>query len=161
MKKLFLIFAFTAFSIINAQFKEQLDKPVDYKSGILNGNSSSLFSFFNPENFSMHHTFNLSFQTFGGGSMALGVYTNNMMYKLSDNLNVEADLSFVNSPYNSFSEDFAKQINGFYLSRAQINYKPTDNMSIMFQYRNIPMSYYSPYSYYGNYGWGYSPFSGY
>jgi hypothetical protein len=161
MKKLFLIVFISAVSIANAQFKDQLNKPIDYKGGILNGSSSSLFGFFNPDNFSMNHTFNLSYQTFGGGSLALGVYTNNMAYKISDNLNVEADLSVVNSPYNSFGDEFAKQINGFYLSRAQINYKPSEKMSIIFQYRNVPMSYYSPYSYYGNYGWGYSPFYGY
>lgn len=161
MKKFFLVLFVLSFSFASAQYKDQLNQPVDYKSGILNGNSSSLFGFFNPENFSMHHQFSLSFQTFGGGSMALGVYTNNMMYKISNNLNVEADLSVVNSPYNSFSKDFAKQINGFYLSRAQINYKPTENMSVILQYRNIPMTYYSPYSYYGGYGWGYSPFGNY
>lgn len=144
-----------SFSIINAQYKDQLNASGNIVSGIFNGKASSLFGLINPDNFSMHHTIDLSFSAFGGGSMALGVYTNSMMYKIADNLNVEADLSLVNSPYNSFSKDLAKQINGFYLSRAQLNYKPTDNMSIVLQYRNIPMSYYSPYSYYG---WGNSSF---
>jgi len=160
MRNILTILFIFVFSVLNAQFKDQLNVPVNYKSGILNGNSSSLFSFINPDNFNMRHTFDLSFQAFGGGSLAMGVYTNSMMYRISDNLNVEADLSVVNSPYNSFSDDFAKQVNGFYLSRAQINYKPTENMSIMIQYRKIPMSYYSPYSYYGGYGFGYSPFYG-
>ena len=159
MKKILLILLATAFSVNYAQFKEQLEKPIDYKSGILNGNESSIFGFFNPANFSMHHTFDLSYQSFGGGGLALGVYTNSMFYKISDQLNVQADISLVNSPYNSFSKDFAKQINGFYLSRAQINFKPSENTSIILQYRNVPMSYYSPYNY--GYGFGYSPFYGY
>ncbi len=158
MKKTILFLIITAFSVNYAQYKDQLDKRVDYTNGILNGNSSSLFGFINPDNFSMHHTFDLSYQSFGGQGLALGVYTNSMMYKFSDALNVQADVSVVNSPYNSFSKDFAKQINGFYLSRAQINYKPSENTSIILQYRNLPMSYYSPYGY--GYGFGYSPFYG-
>ncbi len=158
MKKIILFLLVAAFSVNYAQYKDQLNKPIDYTSGILNGNSSSLFGFINPDNFSMHHSFSLSYQTFGGSGLALGVYTNSMMYKISNALNVQADISVVNSPYNSFSKDFAKQINGVYLSRAQINFKPSDNTSIMLQYSNSPMSYYSPYGYNG---FGYSPFYGY
>lgn len=158
MKKVYVCLLLLSFSIIKAQYKEQLNTSGNILDGVFNGNSSSLFSFINPDNFSMHHTFDISYSAFGGEGVALGVYTNSMMYKISNNLNVQADLSVVNSPYSSFGKDFAKQINGFYLSRAQINYKPTDNMSIVLQYRNIPMSYYSPYSYYGDYGWGYSSF---
>ena len=157
MKKIVLLLLVAAFSVNYAQYKEQFEKPVDYKSGILNGNSSTLFGFFNPANFSMHHTFDLSYQAFGGGGLALGVYTNSMFYKINDELNVQADISVVNSPYNSFGKEFTNQINGFYLSRAQINYKPSDNTTIMLQYRNVPMSYYSPYGYYG---YGSSPFYG-
>ncbi len=157
MKKIYICLLLFSFSVINAQYKDQ-NTSGNILSGVFNGSSSSIFGFINPENFSMHHTFDISYSAFGGEGVALGVYTNSMMYKISNNLNVQADLSVVNSPYSSFGKDFAKQINGFYLSRAQINYKPTDNMSIVLQYRKIPMSYYSPYSYYNNYGWGNSSF---
>ena len=79
--------------------------------------------------------------------MALGVYTNSMAYKFNDRLNLETDISIVNSPYNSFGQDFSKQINGVYLSRVQMTYKPTDNMNIILQYRQIPGGLYSPYSF--------------
>jgi hypothetical protein len=51
----------------------------------------------------------------------------------------------VNSPFNSFSKEFSNQLNGLYLSRAQINYKPSENTSIILQFRSIPGGYYSPY----------------
>ncbi len=86
--------------------------------------------------------------------MALGVYTNSMAYKFSDVLKLETDISIVNSPYNTFGNDFSKQINGVYLSRAQLTYKPSDKMNIFIQYQNIPAGMY-PYGY--GYG-GYSPF---
>lgn len=145
MKKLFFLIIFASVTI-NAQFKDDLNKQPDIKSGILN-NGSSFFGLFDPNNFKMSHTIDLSYQTSGFGNIALSTYTNSMFYKLSDKLNFQADISLVNSPYNSFGRDFAKQINGIYLSRAQINYKPTDNMNIIFQYRSYPASYYSPFMY--------------
>lgn len=155
MKKLIVIIFVLALSVSNAQFRDDLNNKPDIKSGILNSNSGgSIFGFINPDNFSMHHTFNLSYSGFSGGGMALGVYTNSMAYKFSDKLNLQADISLVNSPYSSFGKNFSQQINGIYLSKLQMSYKPTDNMNIIIQYRSMPGGYYSPYSYYG----GYSPF---
>jgi hypothetical protein len=149
MKKFFIIFlVFTV--IARAQYRDELNRSVDVKSGILNNSSSgSLLSFINPDNFSMNHSFEMSYSAFGGGGMALGVYTNSMSFKFNDQLKLETDLSLVNSPYNSFGKDFSKNINGVYLSRAQLTYKPMDNMSIMVQYRQLPGGYYSPFGYTG------------
>ena len=149
MKKYILIILILAVSILQAQYRDDANKQPDVRSGIVNNNSFG--SFINPDNFSMHHSFGLSYSAFGGiGGMALGVYTNSMAYKFSDRLNLETDISVVNSPYNSFDKDFSKQINGVYLSRVQMTYKPTDNMNIILQYRQMPGGFYSPYSY-GNY----------
>lgn len=148
MKK--IILTFILFSAISfAQFKEELNKPIDIKKGILSESPSpSLLGFFNPNNFSMHHSFSMSYSAFGNNGVALGVYTNSMAYQFSEKLNVEVDASLVNSPYSSFGNGFADQINGIYLSRAQINYKPSENTFIMLQFRNEPYNY-SPYGYYG------------
>ncbi len=149
MKRLLLILFITVTSI-NAQFKDQ-NNNISIKSGIIKNYSSSLFKFFNSENFTMNHTFDISYQTFGAaGKSLITTYTNSMFFKINDRLNIQADISLINSPYNSLGKEFSSRINGLYLSRAQVNYKPTDNMSISFQYRNIPTSYY-PYNYYSNY----------
>ena len=155
MKKFIILIFVLTVSISYGQFKDSGNSP-DIKSGILNrgGSAESIFGFINPNNFSMHHTFDLSYSTFGGSNgMALGVYTNSMMYQFSDRLNLQTDISVVNSPYNTFGNDFSKQINGVYLSRAQLNFKAFDNMNIMVEYQHNPMGYYSPF-YYG----GFSPF---
>jgi hypothetical protein len=69
-----------------AQFKSDLDKPVDIKGGIVNNSPSSfLLGFINPQNFQMNHSVSMSYSSFGGEGMALGVYTNNMSYKFSEN----------------------------------------------------------------------------
>ncbi len=155
MKRLLLILFVFAVSASNAQFRDEANQKPDIRSGIVKNNSfGSLLGFINPDNFSMHHSFGLSFSSFGGnGNMALGVYTNSMAYKFSDRLNLETDISLVNTPYNSYGPEFSKQINGVYISRAQLTFKPTDNMNIIIQYRNVPGGYYSQYGY-----GGYSPF---
>jgi hypothetical protein len=147
MKKLLLILLILSSLNVYAQFRDELNKQPDIKSGILNNSSSSLFGLFNPDNFKMSHTFDLSYQTSGFGNLALSTYTNSMFYKFNDQLNFQADISLVNSPYNSFGKEFSKQINGIYLSRAQLNYKPSENMNIILQYRSYPAGYYSPYMY--------------
>lgn len=155
MKKLILLAFLVVVTVSNAQFRDEANSKPDIRNGIVKNNSfGSILGFINPDNFSMRHSFNLSYSAFGNaGGMALGVYTNSMAYQFSDRLNLETDISVVNSPYNSFGQEFSKQINGVYLSRAQLTYKPTDNMNIIIQYRSVPGGYYSPYGY-----GSYSPF---
>lgn len=151
MKKLILLIVIIPV-LISAQFKSDSEKKINILSGISNQSPSSLITgFFNPNNFSMKHSVSMSYSSFGGQGIALGVYTNNMAYKISENLNVEADISIVNSPYSSLGNSFAQNINGIYLSRAQINYKPAEDFFITLQFNRFP--YYNSYnSFFGNYG---------
>jgi len=146
MKKCFLFLFIVSLSITTAQFKEELNRPIDVKNGILNkGGFESFLGLFGIQDFQMKHSFGLSYSAFGGGGMALGNYTNSMLFQFSDKLNLQADISLLNSPYSSFGKDFANQINGVYLNRVQMNYKVSDNMNVSLQYRNSPFGYYSPY----------------
>jgi len=142
-----LIFAGTAFS----QFKEPAFPTARIDDGIINHDTGSLFGFLHSDNFSMKQSFSMSYSSFGNQGLAMGVYTNSMAFKLSNRLNVQADVSVVNSPYSSFGKNFQKNLNGIYLSKAAINYKPWDDVYVSFQYRQLPNSYYSPYGY-GYYG---------
>lgn len=155
MKKYIVTIFILASVVVNAQFKADLDNKPSVSNGILNTSTfGSVFGFLNSDNFSMHHTFDLSFSSFSGlGNMSLGVYTNSMEYKFSDRLNVQTDISVVNTPYNSFGKDFSKQINGIYLSRAALNFKVSDDMKIFVEYRSLPGGFYQPFGYSG-----YSPF---
>ena len=157
MKKLILLFVLLLGSVSLAQLKADIDKPLDVKSGILNKNlqGSSFLGIFNTANFSMRHNFDLSYSTFGGNYMALGVYTNSMSYSFSDALNVQLDASIVNSPASSFGKEFSKQLNGIYITRALLNYKISDNSKLTVEYRMLPMGMgYNPYGFssYGGFG---------
>jgi hypothetical protein len=149
MKKIVFLFII-GFSIAGlAQFKDSgLENP-GVKDGIVDhSSSSSLFGFMNSENFQMKHSYEMSYSAFGGEGFALGVYTNSMFYRLMPNLNVQTDISVVNSPYSTLGKNFQNNFNGIYLSRAAINYQPFKDVSISLQYRNLPGGY-NPYMYHG------------
>jgi hypothetical protein len=143
MMKKILIILLVAVGITYGQFREEYEKPKDIKGGIINDTPPSLMlGFFNPQNFSMNHSFSLSYSAFSGQGVSLGVYTNRMMYKFSEDLDIQVDASLVTSPYNTFGDNFTDQISGIYLSRAQLNYKPSENTNISLQFRQVPYSYY-------------------
>lgn len=157
MKKLIIIVALSLCTGVFAQFREQIESQPTIHDGLIKSSYSNLvLGFLNPNNFSMKHSVDLSYSTFGNQGMALGVYTNSMMYKFTDDLNISADVSLVNSPYNSFGKEFSNQINGLYLTKAELNYKPWENCTLSVQFRQNPFSYYSPYGYSGFYNRGFS-----
>ncbi len=152
MKKyLIILLTFCSFPLF-AQYKNPAFPQENVKDGILSKNSSNLFGFIDPNNFEMHQSYSMSYSSFGSQGMALGVYTNRMMYKFNNKLNVQLDASIINSPYNTFGKNFSNSINGFYISRAAVNWKPLKDVSISLQYRNLPGGFYS--DYYGGYGSG-------
>ena len=168
MKK-YLFGLIILFSVsINAQFKDPVFETEKPKDGILNNSSNSLFGFINPDNFSMHHSIGLSYSTFGGYGTSLATYTNSMIYKFSDKMNIQLYASFVTSPNSSLGKDFQNSLQGVYISRAAFNYRPTEDFSISILYRNMPNYYYDPFSryngFYGNsfyngfFGSGYNSF---
>ena len=146
MKKIVFIFLLIFSIPAVAQFRDNgLDKP-SVKSGIIDQSPGFSLGFLNSENFLMRHSFSLSYSTFGGQGYSLGTYTNSMIYKLMNNMNIQMDVSIMYSPYASFGENFRKNLNGVYISKAAFNYSPSKNMHISVQYRNLPYaSYYNPY----------------
>ncbi len=156
MRKIFLFTLILALSV-NAQFKKDPFTKPEVRDGLFAKESGGNFltNLFNSENFSMRHSFDASYSTFGEHGIATTVYTNSMFYKFSDNLNVRLDASLVYSPYNSLGKTFQDNINGLYISRAELNFRPWDDTVIRIQYRNIPAGMYNNYYGYGN------PFSRY
>lgn len=134
----------------SAQFKSQVQQETQATIGRLGDSSplSALFGWFNPDKFSMRHSFDLSYTSFGGQGFSLGTYTNSMRYEIADNLNARADVSLSFSPFNSLSTFNKKDFSGVYLSRAEINYRPWENVFMQVQYRQIPYSLYTSPFYY-------------
>lgn len=147
MKKFFTIFLLLALALsVNAQFKEELDNRPSIREGFINPQvSNNIFGFIDPSKFSMNHSVNMSYSTFAGQAVALGVYTNSLRYDFTDNFNIQVDASIVNSPYNTFGEGYTNSINGIYLSRAAVNFKPSEDTKISLEFRQGPAGYYNNY----------------
>jgi len=149
-----IVFILLVISTISfSQFKDKDITPTIF-DGITNYSPSGFLSnFLSPSNFQMNHSLGMSYSTFGGSGVALSTYTNSMAFRLTENLNIEVDASLVASPYSSFGQDHQNEINGIYLTRAQLNYKISENSNLMIQYFNP-----APGTYYNNF-YGSSPFS--
>lgn len=156
MKKSIMIVALLlvfACGVSTAQFKSQVQQETQVSISKLGDSSSPLsylFGWFNPDKFTMRHSFDLSYTTFSGQGLSLGTYTNTMRYEFADNLNARADIALSFSPYSNLSTFNKKDFSGVYLKNAEVNYKPWDNTMISLSYKQLP------YGYYGN-GY-YSPF---
>jgi hypothetical protein len=79
--------------------------------------------------------------TGGGQNLSLGTLTSSVAYQISDPLSVQFDVSLMHSPYNNLGGDFTKNISGVYLTRAELNYKPSKNTLFQIQFRQLPSMY--------------------
>ncbi len=147
--------------VSNAQYKGYDDK----KSSSYNSSGNLLLGFINPKNFTMRHNFNVSMMNMGGNSVSLTSYVNSMNYSFSNKLNVSADVKVQYSPYAnsglgaSYNNALQKNLSGIFLSRANLNYRISDNAMINIEYRRLDESdymnnYWNPYGYnsFGGFG---------
>jgi len=142
MKKLSLsaliIVLLTGYSF--SQFK---DIPSETKTKLKSG-SGLILGFINPKNFSINHSFNMSFISGGNESVSLTSYTATLSYKILKNMMISADVTMQYSPYASLgsnnpaaNKDFQNSFNGISLSRVSLSYKPAKNMYINIDYVNL------------------------
>ena len=135
-----------------AQQKSQA-KPLDLSSILrsLTTKPTGQFSLLgiDPNNFSMHHSYEMSFFSFGGRSLTQAIYLNTINYKIADPLSLTFQWGVHHQPFGGFLKDnLASQ--GAFISGAELKYKPNDKMMIKIQYHSYPNSVINPY-YYGYY----------
>jgi hypothetical protein len=100
-----------------------------------------LFGWFDPSRFTISNSYSLSYTTSGGRGFSLGTLTSSLAYQISNPLSVQFDVSLMHSPYNNLGGNFAKDISGVYLSRAEMNYRPSKNTLFQIQFRQLPAMY--------------------
>jgi hypothetical protein len=100
-----------------------------------------LFGWFDPSHFAIHNSYSLSYMTSGGKGLSLGTLTSSLAYQISNPLSVQFDVSLIHSPYNNLGGNFAKDISGVYLSRAELNYRPSKNTLLQIQFQQLPSMY--------------------
>src|SRR5690606_33500904 len=104
------------------------------------------------------HSYEMSYSSFGGEGIGLGVYTTSLAWQPTARLAARVDVGVAHTPFGSdalqqrlgFSQDAPAQV---FLRNAELAYRPTDNSVIHPQIRQSPFGgYASPY------GYGDSPF---
>lgn len=107
---------------------------------------SGFLGWFDPENFAMRHSFSLQYMSGGRYGLSLATYTNTMFYKIADPLDVRFDVSLQGSPFGHHGFGQQTDFSRLFLSRAELNYRPWENVHIQFQYRQFPWNAYGYYS---------------
>jgi hypothetical protein len=138
MKKTILIVFLVIFAFSGAypQFKKN-DKPINKST------NSMILGIFNPKNFSMTHSFQVSMLSSKYGSTSLTSYVNSMNYKFNEKLSVSADVKLQYSPYassvfgNQFAKNMQNDMSGLILSRLSLDYKLSENSFIKLEFRNL------------------------
>ncbi|MFQ5707015.1 MAG: hypothetical protein ACE5HO_06160 [bacterium] len=97
--------------------------------------------------FSMSHSYTMSFTSVGGHGFSQGLYLNTMKYQLSNPMSLYLQIGFLSRPFGSFGgkSSFDNQL---FISGAGLEYKPSENLKVQFEFSQTPGSIYSPY--YGN-----------
>lgn len=146
---LFLLCVFPA--ALPAQLKMQSQEETSASRSLIHPSTglSSFFGLLNAENFTMRHSVSMSYLTSGGRGVSLADYTNSMFYRIADPLNLRFDVTLQGSPFGQ-SGLGQSDMSGVFLSRAELNYRPSRDFMLSLQYQRLP---------YGRFGWYDSPFS--
>ena len=133
-----IVISFTAVG----QFRSQPEARSSVtESMIRQDDGGLLFGWFDPSRFTMHNSYSLSYTTSGGKGFSLGTLTSSLAYQISNPLSVQFDVSLMHSPYNNLGGNFTKDISGVYLSRAELNYRPSKNTLFQIQFQQLPAMY--------------------
>jgi hypothetical protein len=120
----------------------------------------ALGQLFNAETLRLSHSYELSYSSFGGQGIGVGLYTSSLRFQPSDRLAARVDVGVAHSPFGSsalqsrfgFSSEQPAQI---FLREATLAYRPTENSMITFSFQQSPFGgFYGPlgFSPYGGHG---------
>lgn len=141
----------------NAQLRDELSSPYDYSGPIVKNEAQTvqggLNRFFNS--IEMSHSYEMSFNSFGGNFQNMNAYTNTLTFALSPDLQGRVDISFLHSPFGGNAAMGQNSFNNQVIIRnAELNYRISDKAFIRVQYQQLPRGYgFNPYEY------GYNPFN--
>lgn len=110
------------------------------------GSLSGLLGWFNPANLMMRHNFSFQYFSSGGYGLSLATYTNSILYRIADPLDVRFDISLQGSPFGQYGAAQQGEFNRLFLSRAELNYRPWENVHVQFLFRQGAYGSYDFYS---------------
>ena len=139
-KTVFILLLFTTLAV--TQFKSQPEARSSAGEALIRPDDGSLlFGWFDPSRLIIHNSYTISYTTSGGKGYSLGALTSNIGYQLSNSLSAQFDVSLLHSPFNNLGGNFANDISGIYLTRAELNDRPSKNLFFQIQYQQLPALY--------------------
>lgn len=151
---LFICFVLIFPAVTSAQLKSQQPEKINFASllryGLQPAGLVGLIGL-DPNRLHVSQSYTLSYMTLGGKAISQGVYLNSMQYNFSVPLSVNVEWGLMHSPMAAVGVNSPFQ-NGLFISRAGLEYKPSDNFQIGIQYSTYPDYYYRR-DYLGRPGW--------
>ena len=144
MRRFIFIVFFLALPLMSfAQFKTQA-KPVGFSDRLKNDQRSFGILGLDMSRFSMSHSYSMSYMSAGGQGFTQGLYLNTMSYQFTIPLTVSLQLGMAHNPFQGNNTASILQ-NGFFVSGAQAEYKPTENTTIKLEFHQMPYQNYPGY----------------
>lgn len=134
----FLVLVFVTNS--HAQLKKDTGNP-NISSILSTSNGDFLLGFLDPSKIHMHHSFSTSYSAFSGQGMMLTSYLNTIDFMLSEKWLLQTNIGLINSPYNTFGENFYLNDTKFF-GGAKLKYRINDQSSVQLQFDYAPYYYY-------------------
>lgn len=128
-----------------AQLKQ--DTKLDVAKALVQPKPEGLLSLIglDPARFSMNHSYSFMVGSIGGDTYNQGLYLNTMRYRFSDPLSMYLQVGFQHQPFTNQASQF-NQNNNVFVSGAGVQYKPSDNFKVQFEFSQRPAgAYASPY----------------
>jgi hypothetical protein len=125
-----------------------------------------------PDRFQMQHSYTFSVASFGGQTLAMGLYTNSLLWQPSPQLSARLDVGFLHTPFGTgmFQPAFGGRdtYSRVFLQGAELLYRPSERTLLRLSFQQIPAGlgwmWGAPYGYYGYWGyganWGWQPWIG-
>ncbi|MBN1561676.1 hypothetical protein JW998_15600 [candidate division KSB1 bacterium] len=145
MKMFILVSSFFLLPLLGyGQFKTQA-KPVDFSDRLQSGANIGILGI-DPSRFSMSHSYSMSYMAAGGQSFTQGLYLNTLSYQFTVPLTLSLQLGMAHNPFPGNGTANILQ-SGFFVSGAQLMYKPTEKTTIQLQFRQMPYQNYRGFYY--------------
>lgn len=108
-----------------------------------------------PSRFHMRQSYSISYMSGSGGSGSVGLYLNEMEYQLFKPLTLHVGLGYLHQPFGSRGANSAgaSLSDGFFVPNVGLEYRPSENILMMVDFRQIPAGT-SPYGWGTGYGVG-------
>jgi hypothetical protein len=148
---LFVVFIFLFISsMLFSQVKIQ-QQPTNVgdllRKALYNAHASSSLLGINPDKLKMNHSYSLGFSSFGGNSLTQGMYLNTISYQFDIPLSVKFQWGFMHQPFATGGLN-TTLTNQFFLSGAELNYRPLENLTMRLQFYQRPAGLFYPSNYY-------------